>query len=421
LTDKKPQEPKRSKRLIWILLLLLCLGFVAQWKLSNIQKEAVLTERHNDSLKMLAQKQADVLQKQNRTHYLDSLRVQDSIRRASDSLSRYQDSVKLMQGRSKGEFDKIWNLRQDSLKHIQDSLSVIKNAEVRVQDSLHQLENLRKETVAKLYADSLRSADSLRRIDSLLSERRKADQVPAQGLILPPAGRYYQDISLHVQCAEPKCNGFLSFGDSNNMQASLTPIALEQSGNVWWKVVDSVGNTSAWQKAEYDLASDHRCGSNAYPVPVSNRMVCVDAFEYPNQAEELPKDMVSHEMAVSLCAKEGKRLCALDEWQAACTGKDKQRYPYGERYDQTRCATAQKKVERSGRKEGCRSWWGMQDMAGNLWEWTSTMNPQRREFFYVAGGSWNTKDESACSSTKFSFYPQNQYPFVGFRCCTDVK
>jgi len=408
------QEPKRSKRLIWILLLLLCLGFVAQWKLGDIRTEALRSQA-------MALKQADSLRLLDSIQGREALRIQDSLLRVRDSLSRYQDSLKLMQGRSKGEFSKLWKEHQDSVKQVRDSLDVLAKAKAHIEDSLSQLEATRQAALAKLRADSLRIADSLHRQDSLLAVRRAADQVPPVGLILPPPGRYYKDIELRVSCAEPKCTGYLSMGDTGKVLAAADHIPMKQSGKVWWKVVDSVGNASAWQKAEYDLATDHRCGTDAYPVPVGSRTVCVDAFEYPNRAGELPKDMVSQDMAVSLCAKEGKYLCSLEEWQSACQGKDKLNYPYGDRYDQTRCATAQSKVERSGRKEGCRSWWGMQDMAGNLWEWTSTPHPDRQEFFFVAGGSWNTKDESSCSSTKFSFYPQNQYPFVGFRCCAAAK
>ena len=74
-------------------------------------------------------------------------------------------------------------------------------------------------------------------------------------------------------------------------------------------------------------------------------------------------------------------------------------------------------MKRSGRKEQCRSWFGMYDMNGNLWEWTSTASKDHPNMFLVAGGAWNTNNESKCTDNKFSFYPQNQYPSVGFRCC----
>ena len=103
--------------------------------------------------------------------------------------------------------------------------------------------------------------------------------------------------------------------------------------------------------------------------------------------------------------------------QAACRGKDGFKYSYGNSYKQSKCNTNTKAAKRSGRKTQCRSWWGMYDMNGNLWEWTSTTSKQHPDKFLVAGGAWNTNNESRCSESKFSFYPQNQYPSVGFRCC----
>ena len=29
-------------------------------------------------------------------------------------------------------------------------------------------------------------------------------------------------------------------------------------------------------------------------------------------------------------------------------------------------------------------------------------------------------NDATCGLSKFSFYPQNRYPFVGFRCCQDA-
>ena len=61
-----------------------------------------------------------------------------------------------------------------------------------------------------------------------------------------------------------------------------------KTGGVFFQAEDSVGNRTKWEEAKYDMASDNFCGKNAYPVPVGGKTVCVDAYEYPNVADENP-------------------------------------------------------------------------------------------------------------------------------------
>jgi hypothetical protein len=223
---------------------------------------------------------------------------------------------------------------------------------------------------------------------------------------------------MRVECGEPKCQTELSIGDSLNSQKDKIE-NYNKTGKVYFRALDSAGNASPWESADYDMASDNSCAENSYPVPVGGKIVCIDAYAFPNKAGEKPRNMVSQDAAARLCEAAGKRLCSLNEWQAACKGKSNLRYPYGNAYNQTKCATdlkTAKEPNRSGFAEHCRSWYGMYDMSGNVWEWTNTP-AQREGLFLVAGGAWNTKNASSCTETKFSFYPQNEYPFVGFRCC----
>lgn len=398
-TDRFAKRRQQTRRLLVLMLLALLLLWLFQWRLGVFKEEQIQAKHQADSLVALAAQQAQQIH--------DSLRIADSLRQAG-----------------------LLNLA-DSL-HVADSL--------RMADSLASLAQKKGRVTGEFKVDSAamqkRTADSLNRADSLAKAQRVADSLkgladleaqkladpnPPSPALVPPPGRYYQSITLRVDCGEPKCITEISLGDSLNPKNGQTPFAYNTSGAVFYRATDSLGNVSSWQKGVYDMAGDNRCPANAYPVPVKGKTVCVDAYEYPNQAGEKPKAMVTHEMAARLCSEAGKRLCTIDEWQAGCKGKDNTRYAYGNRYQPSKCVTAAREALRSGYAEQCRSWWGMYDMAGNLWEWTASPAPQRSSLYLVAGGSWNTQNASSCTETKFSFYPQNEYTFVGFRCCSDTK
>ena len=413
-TQESKNASKRKKKNIAVLvimfLLLVCL-FIVQCQLDKIKQEAQQKAQETelearqkhilDSLRRLEQAKADSLANAEAARIADSLRLADSAR-VADSI-RVADSLASL----KPEINK------DSLRHVRDSIK-------HVRDSVAAADKARNDSLAAV-ADSLAKVEKAR-LDSLEKKRvqdsiRAADQTPPSAEIVPPSGRYYNPIKLKVKCDEIKCKTFLSIGDTLNPVEAGKAVEYNKTGSVFYFAEDSVGNRTKWEEAKYDMASDNVCGKNAYPVPVGGKTVCVDAYEYPNEADATPRDMVSQEQAEELCKQAGKHLCSIDEWQAACRGKDKTRFSYGDGYKQNKCNTNTKAMKRSGRKEQCRSWFGMYDMNGNLWEWTSTKSKDHPNMFLVAGGAWNTNNESKCTDSKFSFYPQNQYPSVGFRCC----
>ncbi len=413
-TQESKNASKRKKKNIAVLvimfLLLVCL-FIVQCQLDKIKQEAQQKAQETelearqkhilDSLRRLEQAKADSLANAEAARIADSLRLADSAR-VADSI-RVADSLASL----KPEINK------DSLRHVRDSIK-------HVRDSIAAADKARNDSLAAV-ADSLAKVEKAR-LDSLEKKRvqdsiRAADQAPPSAEIVPPSGRYYDPIKLKVKCDEIKCKTFLSIGDTLNPVEAGKAVEYNKTGSVFYFAEDSVGNRTKWEEAKYDMASDNVCGKNAYPVPVGGKTVCVDAYEYPNEADATPRDMVSQEQAEELCKQAGKHLCSIDEWQAACRGKDKTRFSYGDGYKQNKCNTNTKAMKRSGRKEQCRSWFGMYDMNGNLWEWTSTKSKDHPNMFLVAGGAWNTNNESKCTDSKFSFYPQNQYPSVGFRCC----
>lgn len=94
---------------------------------------------------------------------------------------------------------------------------------------------------------------------------------------------------------------------------------------------------------------------------------CIDAHEAPG-FDQSHVDM-SFESANAWCAERGARLCTELEWETACRGPERWRYPYGDRYRSTICVTEQAAALPAGRRNACRSSFGPYDMSGNAAEW----------------------------------------------------
>ncbi len=186
---------------------------------------------------------------------------------------------------------------------------------------------------------------------------------------------------------------------------------------------------------------------------VEKRRFCMDRFEYPNVEGVKPVVMVDWHQAKQACSIEGKRLCLASEWNFACEGNERLPYPYGYDRDTTACNMERPRptpepdehalglprsigaeVGRldmrvpSGSRKGCVSPFGVQDMTGNVDEWTINEEhfepPQgdKKPTFIsgLKGGYWGPiraacRPITTAHSATFRFYQ------IGFRCCADPK
>lgn len=170
--------------------------------------------------------------------------------------------------------------------------------------------------------------------------------------------------------------------------------------------------------------------------------VCMDRFEYPNQAGVNPMVMVTWHEAQRLCGARGKRLCTRPEWTFACEGPDMNPYPYGLSRDATACridhqtmrpdrarlgnpSTSVDESARlyeavpSGAMARCVSWAGIHDMTGNADEWT--VNETGHPYQSALKGGWWGHIRARCRPTTTSHNETFAYYQIGFRCCADPQ
>ena len=149
----------------------------------------------------------------------------------------------------------------------------------------------------------------------------------------------------------------------------------------------------------------------------------------PNQ----PRENIMWPEARDFCASRGGRLPTEAEWEYAARGPDNLMYPWGNTMIDENLVfdrTLMNETADVGSRPAGVSWVGALDMAGNVWEWVSSIH---RPYPYDAndgrenmadttsqrvyrGGIRSYIDFAAGMTTRFKFPPDRRDWFVGFRC-----
>ena len=171
-----------------------------------------------------------------------------------------------------------------------------------------------------------------------------------------------------------------------------------------------------------------------YPVTVGEFREFISATGYDagsrwlnpgfQQDDNHPVVCVNTQDAEAFCAWAGCRLPTEQEWEYAARGPEGKLYPWGDSEPKENLLHWSGEANKSGTcPVGTHplgsSQFGIQDMAGNVWEWTNSNTDNYR---VIRGGGWNNGSASwVRASLRDGRVPVFRDGNLGFRCARGVN
>src|SRR5262249_43501464 len=124
------------------------------------------------------------------------------------------------------------------------------------------------------------------------------------------------------------------------------------------------------------------------------------------------------------------RLPTEEEWEYAARNGDKNNlYPWGDTWQQGNAVTQEAgavKAEEVGKHPQGADAWGVQDLMGNVWEWTSSkaslypgstlkLPDAQQGWIVIRGGGYGSQSNLVSGTMRDWFAPDYKSPLLGFR------
>jgi len=156
---------------------------------------------------------------------------------------------------------------------------------------------------------------------------------------------------------------------------------------------------------------------------------------FPKGKAQEPVTNISFNQATEYARAVGKRLPTEEEWEKAARGSDGREYPWGVDFKQELCNFSGTSLNAPTKTNSYRlgtSPYGCADMAGNVYEWTSSwyqaypgnadVNVQYGQIFRVLrGGSFQSDRFGVRCARRHYDRMDATRPDYGFRCAKDVE
>ena len=150
---------------------------------------------------------------------------------------------------------------------------------------------------------------------------------------------------------------------------------------------------------------------------------------FPEELMDHPVSDVSGDDADAYCRWAGKRLPTEAEFEKACAGEKGQTYCWGNNWDPNACTNrinSGDQTTRVGARPSCKSPYGIMDLSGNVWEWTTDWYKSYPgaplQFDYTGsqrvarGGAFFYSIDLLRCANRYPLPPDNIAEQGGFRC-----
>ena len=139
------------------------------------------------------------------------------------------------------------------------------------------------------------------------------------------------------------------------------------------------------------------------------------------KGQRRPVEKVNWFEAVEYCRRVDKRLPSEWEWEKAARAESFSKFYWGDEDAKSNGwfkENSGKKTHRVGQKNP--NSYGLHDMSGNVWEWTSS-HRETTGGKVLRGGSWRNSMNTMRSSNWITSLPIHRFHYVGFRCARSKK